>query len=298
MGIAAVVIWGSLFSVARSVIEQFGMLWSMSIANLLAGFIGLGIAAARPTGFRRVFSLSRAYLVVCGLLFVVYNVAVYLALQLAGSHDQVIEVSLINYLWPAITVVLMVPILGKRARITLLPSLAVALAGIYLGMRAGRNVSLAMLCDHLRTHPLPYILALLAALSWGFYSNLARRWAGDGGAVPLFLLVTGAALAIAAVAGEPFPSRPLTIRATIEMLYFTLCPTLLAYTLWDAGMRKGNIVPISSVSFFAPLISVLISCFYLHVPMSLKLAGACGLVIVGAVACKWSIIEPPQNPAA
>ena len=206
MGITAVVIWGSIFAITRSVIEQFGMLWSMSTANLVAGTIGLAIVATRPGGLNVIRNLPRAYLAGCGFLFLVYNASLYLALQLASDHSQVVEVTLVNYLWPAFTVVLMVPILGKRARITLLPGLALALFGIFLGMRAGSDVSLATMLDHLLTNPLPYLLGFVAALSWGLYSNLARHWGGtsDAGAVPLFLLATGAVLAAGAWPSKRF----------------------------------------------------------------------------------------------
>ena len=36
MGLVAILLWGSLFAITRSIIEQIGMLWSMAAANLIA----------------------------------------------------------------------------------------------------------------------------------------------------------------------------------------------------------------------------------------------------------------------
>jgi drug/metabolite transporter (DMT)-like permease len=140
-------------------------------------------------------------------------------------------------------------------------------------------------------------LALIAAMTWGLYSNLARRWAGhsQAGAVPWFLLATGLVLVIGAVLFEPLPTGRLRPRGAVELLYLAIGPTLLAYMFWDFGIRKGNIVAISSVSFLTPLISSAINCVYLGVSPGASLWLACGLVILGALVCKWSIRDEPDG---
>jgi drug/metabolite transporter (DMT)-like permease len=68
-------------------------------------------------------------------------------------------------------------------------------------------------------------------------------------------------------------------------------PTFLAYTFWDRAMRKGNIILVASFSYFTPLLSIIISSLYLQVVIKNNLWIACGLVIVGAVICKFSIVD-------
>ncbi len=298
LGIAAVVMWGSLVGIARSVFEQMGMLWSAAAISLISGGLGLGIAAVRSRGLTVFRGLPLRYLIGCGLLFIVNNVVFYIALKLAVDGGQVVEVGLVNYLWPALTLCLAVPVLGKRARPTLLPGLLVALGGTYLGMAAGDGISLAVMVKHLASNPLPYLLAFVGACAWGLYSNLSRRWAGasDRGAVPLFLLGTGVVLAAAAPFFEPLKDLTWTGRAVAELAYLTLFPTLLAYLFWDTAMRKGNLVLVSSISFFTPLISTVISCAYLGVAMGLQLWLACGMVIIGAIVCQYSVVDGPSRP--
>jgi len=135
----------------------------------------------------------------------------------------------------------------------------------------------------------------MAAVTWGLYSNLVRRWAGhtEGGAVPLFLLVTGLILTIIRLI---FPEESYwTPRVVLELLYMSVFPTFLAYIFWDRAMRKGNIILVVSLSYFTPLLSIVITSLYLGVVIKPTLWIACGLVIVGAVICKFSIVDKTQK---
>jgi len=75
-------------------------------------------------------------------------------------------------------------------------------------------------------------------------------------------------------------------------------PTFLAYLFWDRAMRKGKIILVASFSYFTPLLSIIISSLYLQVVIKPSLWIACGLVIVGAVICKFSIIDKAKKESA
>ena len=142
---------------------------------------------------------------------------------------------------------------------------------------------------------LPYLLAFMAAITWGLYSNLVRRWAGhtEVGAVPFFLLATGLVLTTIRFM---FPEESYwTPQVIVELLYMSVFPTFLAYTFWDRAMRKGKIILVVSLSYFTPLLSIVISSLYLQVVIKPTLWIACGLVIAGAVICKFSIIDKTQK---
>jgi len=81
----------------------------------------------------------------------------------------------------------------------------------------------------------------------------------------------------------------------VELLYMSIFPTFLAYFFWDRAMRKGNIILVASLSYFTPLLSIIISSLYLQVIIKPSLWIACGLVIAGAVVCKFSIIDKTQE---
>jgi drug/metabolite transporter (DMT)-like permease len=297
LGILAVLLWGSTIAAIRSVVEQLGALGAGGFANLIGGGLLCLVLAAQPGRLRRAVALPRQYLVGCGLLFVAYCPPLYLAMYWSATREQAVQVALINYLWPAMTLALSVPILRKRARPTLAPAICLALAGVYLAMAQGGAVSWQSFRHNIASNPWPYAMAFMAAALWALYSALSCRWAGNlsDTAVPFFLLATGLILVIAWWAEGATIRHPWTRRSVMELLYLALLPTLLAYWFWDVAMRKGNIILVTSLSFFIPLISTAMSCFYLGVAAGPSLWLACLLVVGGAVLCKLSILEPPRQ---
>jgi len=290
-GILAILFWGTTIAFSRSLTEQLGPLTAASWIYLLSGAWGCIYLISKPEGIKKTFQLPILYLIGCGALFVIYTLSLYLAVGLAFSREQVIEVSIINYLWPGLTLVFSLPILHKKGRITLIPGVVLAFSGFYLATVNSGMFSWEIFKGNFQVNYFPYLLAFVAAVSWGLYSNLVRRWAGhtEGGAVPLFLLVTG--LILTAIRFM-FPEESYwTPRVVAELLYMSVFPTFLAYFFWDKAMRKGKIILVASLSYFTPLLSIIISSLYLRVAVKANLWIACGLVITGAVICKFSIVD-------
>ncbi|HZK40114.1 MAG TPA: aromatic amino acid DMT transporter YddG [Atribacterota bacterium] len=294
-GIFAILFWGTTIAFSRSLTEQLGPLTAASWIYLLSGIWGCIYLISTPGGIKKTFQLPILYLIGCGALFVIYTVSLYLAVGLAFSREQAIEVSIINYLWPGLTLVFSLPILHKKAKLTLIPGMVLAFSGFYLATVNSGMFSWEVFKGNFQVNYLPYLLAFIAAISWGLYSNLVRRWAGhtEGGAVPLFLLVTGLILTTIRFI---FPEESSwTPRVLAELLYMSIFPTFLAYLFWDRAMRKGKIILVVSFSYFTPLLSIIISSLYLQVAIKNNLWLACGLVIAGAVICKFSIIDKTKK---
>jgi drug/metabolite transporter (DMT)-like permease len=294
-GILAILFWGTTIAFSRSLTEQLGPLTAASWIYLLSGIWGCIYLVSKPGRIKKPFQLPILYLIGCGALFVIYTVSLYLAVGLAFSREQVIEVSIINYLWPSLTLVFSLPILHKKGRITLIPGVVLAFSGFCLATVNSGMFSWEVFKGNFQVNYLPYLLAFLAAISWGLYSNLTRRWAGhtEGGAVPLFLLVTG--LVLTAIRFM-FPEESYwTPHVVAELLYMSIFPTFLAYFFWDKAMRRGNIILVASLSYFTPLLSMVISSLYLQVVVKANLWLACGLVIAGAIICKFSIIDKTKK---
>jgi len=294
-GMLAILFWGTTIAFSRSLTEQLGPLTAASWIYLLSGIWGCIYLISKPGGIKKTFQLPILYLIGCGALFVIYTVSLYLAVGLAFSREQVIEVSIINYLWPGLTLVFSLPILHKKGKITLIPGMVLAFSGFYLATVESGMFSWEVFKGNFQVNYFPYLLAFMAAASWGLYSNLVRRWAGhtEGGAVPLFLLVTGLILTTIRFV---FPEESSwTARVVAELLYMSIFPTFLAYFFWDRAMRKGKIILVASLSYFTPLFSIIISSLYLRVVIKTSLWTACSLVIAGAIICKFSIIDKTQK---
>jgi len=292
MGILAIVLWSTTIALSRSLAEEVGALRSGACIYLLGGTLGCFYEAVLRRRAGRLFRLPRAYLVGCGLLFVTYTACLYLAIGLSASRQQAIEVGIINYLWPGLTLLLAVPILRTKVRAAFPLGVALALAGAALASLRWGEYSWAALSENLRTNPWPYGLALVAAAAWALYSTLSRRWGGEaeGGAVPLFVLATGVVLAAVHYAlPEPVVW---SARAVGEILYMAALPTLLAYAFWDAAMRRGSVMLVAALSYLTPLLSTLISSAYLHVAIGWNVWAACALVVAGAFVCQRSVVKP------
>lgn len=74
--------------------------------------------------------LPTLYLWVGALLFVAYEVCFVLALGLARSRNEAIEVGMVNYLWPSLTVLMSAMAGRQRLNALMLGGLALALAGV------------------------------------------------------------------------------------------------------------------------------------------------------------------------
>jgi drug/metabolite transporter (DMT)-like permease len=205
------------------------------------------------------------------------------------------EIALVNYLWPSLTILFSLTLLKKRASVWLVPGTALALAGVFLVMTQGARVSWAAFADHLQGNPVAYALALAAAISWALYSNLTRRWSEpeSEGAVELFIPATGVML---------LALRLLTTETTAWSLkalgeaWGLAAVTTLAYLLWDASIRKGNVLLVFTCSYFTPLLSTVVSCVYLRVSPSPKLWIGCLLLLSGSL-ISWRSVSNRPVPA-
>jgi len=288
-GVGAIVLWSATVGLSRIVVEPLGAMTAGAAIYLLAGGLGCAGLLARATARRKVARLPRRYLLGCGGLFVVYTVCLYGAVGLAGGREQVLEVGVINYLWPGLTLVLSVPILHKRAHPALALAAILGFAGVVLATWPADGDGAADLAAHLRAGAWPYLLALAGAVTWALYSNLSRRWAGQaqGQAVPLFLLATGAVMAALRVAlGGGTQWSPGLVA---PLLFLAVGPALLAYVLWDTAMRRGNVTLVASAAYATPILSTALSCALIGVVPGAGLWIACALVAGGAVLCKLSI---------
>jgi drug/metabolite transporter (DMT)-like permease len=230
-------------------------------------------------------------LIGCGALFVLYMLALFVAVGMAADRYQVLEIGLLNYLWPALTILFSLLLLHKKGTFILVPGTLLALSGVFLVLTQGHPVSPASIIDNLSRNPTAYALGFMAALSWGLYSNLTRRWGGPpeaGGAVELFILVTGMVfLLFFWLTGEV---RVWTWRAGLEVTFMGLA-TALAYILWDLAMRRGDLVFVAACSYFTPLLSTLLSCLYLQVTAGVSLWLGCLLIVAGSLLSWLSVSD-------
>jgi len=290
LGIVAIILWSTTIAFNRSLTEQLGAFTSASLIYLLAGILGCGYQGLTGNIKDTVKSLAPRYVLSCGGLFVLYQLCLYTALELTGSRTQVLEVGLIHYLWPMLTLLFSIPILHMRAKVFVLPGAVIATAGVVLAMTQNQPISWQSFVGNVTQNGTPYLIGATAAASWALYSALSRKWGGNaqGGAVFIFMLVTGIALGLARFF-RPELAR-WTGRAVFELLFMGV-GSYLAYTFWDRAMRKGDMILVASCSYFTPLLSTVVSSLYLGIATGVKLWAGCACIIVGAIICRNAVAE-------
>ncbi|MBN2439232.1 MAG: aromatic amino acid DMT transporter YddG [Deltaproteobacteria bacterium] len=281
-GFGAILLWSMTIAVARSLSEQLGPVTAAAAVYGVAGMVSLARLACREANRRHIRHLPLNYLIGCGVLFVVYMLFLYLAIGLAANRQQVLEIGLLNYLWPVLMLLLSVALLRKAATLLLFPGTALALLGVFLVLTHGADVSWRTFVVHIGDNPAAYMLGLTAAAAWALYSVLTCKWAGGSaaGGVDLFLPVTAVVLLLICF-GVQEP-RTWSIRSIAEAICLGMA-TYAAYGLWDTAMRNGNLVLVAAGSYMTPFFSTVASCLYLTVVPGPGLWIGCGMLIAGTL---------------
>ena len=139
----AIILWGTLIVASRALCNQVGHMEAAALVYS-AAMICVVIQGSFSTSlWRQLASLPRKYLTVCGLLFTLYNVCFYCAVGWASTEEQVAAVAIVNYLWPPLTIVLSVPILRYRAKMSfVLAGSGIAFLGAALAVWSSAETNL------------------------------------------------------------------------------------------------------------------------------------------------------------
>jgi drug/metabolite transporter (DMT)-like permease len=289
-GFFAILLWSTSVALTRSVAEQIGTFSAGYLVCLTSGITGLTFFYCSGGSYAGIKALSKKYLFSGGMCFVFYILVFFLAVQLAANRYQVLQVGLLNYLWPFFTILFSLYFLNKKAHLMLMPATLLSILGIFLIISQGLSITWQGFTASIGSNPLAYGLALIGAVSWALYSNLASRLAGqDGGvAVSIFFLIAGIIFLLVRVLRTEQSNW--NIRVAMEILVMSLIVSL-SYNCWDSAMRKGNIILLAACSYFIPVLSTLVSCIYLKVAAGLSLWIGCVLIATGAFVSWISISE-------
>jgi drug/metabolite transporter (DMT)-like permease len=280
-GLVAVVLWSSTIGLIRSISELLGPTGGAAMIFSVSGIVAvLALGVPRPASFNRV------YLLVGGALFISYEIFLALSLGLARNRAQVLELGMINYMWPCLTIVLAVVLKQQKSSWALLPGAALSFLGLVWVIRGDDDASPAALVANLQSNPLAYTLAGSAALLWATYSVLTRKFGDGKSGVPLFLLGTALILWILYALG-PEPALHFTFGGVAQVLVMGVFMAT-AYSCWNHGIQKGNLTHLAVASYFTPVLSVLLASVWLSTIPSRAFWQGVAMVTLGSVICWWS----------
>lgn len=286
VGLVAVVLWSASVGLVRHVSELLG-----PTAGAATIFTVSGLFSVIALGIPRLRSLNPVYLYGGGFLFVAYEICFALSLGLARDRSQALELAMINYLWPCLTIVLAVIFRQHRGSWLLAPGVALCLGGVIWLMTGQAGWSAAALGRNMRLNPLAYALAGGAAITWAGYSVVTRQYGGGRSGVSLFLLVTGAVL-WARYGFVAEPQMRVTLLGTFLVLVLGAFSAA-AYSCWNIGVQRGNLAVLAALSYFTPVFSTLLASLWLGVRPGPAFWQGVAMVTAGSLLCWWSTRRGP-----
>ena len=276
VGLFAIVLWSMMFGFVRLTTQSFGpSLGSALIYSIAALFTYIGY---RPTPARK---LPLKFVLFSGGLFVFYESAITISIGLAASSEQTVELSLVNYLWPTMLVLLAALDSGSRASfVRSLPGAVVATVGVVLAVGGNNGLDWAAVAADIASNPLPFALTFAAAAAWSVYSVYSARFSEGCDGTAFFMGGVAVAMwVIFLLNGAPAPAQGVDVAALLSLAGAAGCIAA-GYACWGHGMLKGDMEKMSIGSYAAPLFSVIASTLILGV--SLTPLFWCGTIAVVA----------------
>lgn len=285
-GLAAILLWSTMIGMVRSISTALGpVVGAAAIYTAGAIFLRLLFRPASPRSARAV------YLLLGGALFVSYELCLSLSLGLALDDAQAMELGIVNYLWPCLTILLAGAMNGQRLRPWIVPGLVLCLSGIIRVVGGGSEWSLSSLSAGVASNPVVYALAFAGALLWALYCNVTRRLADGYNGVTVFFSATAAALwGLAVLGGEPLPMPSAQIWIEVAAAGAALGA---GYALWNVGMLRGDMPLLTTASYGGPLLSTAFAAAWLGAPLTPPFWQGAALVTAGSLLC-WRATRPAR----
>lgn len=275
IGLGAIGFWSTLalFTAMTGKVPPF---LTTALTFAIGGSVILLVAAMRGT-------LHRAKPTLASLALGIYgpfgDTALYFAaLKLAPPA----EANLIHYLWPLLIVLFAALLPGGKLQPRHLLGALLGLGALILliGGKLGAGAS--------ESAWLGYGLAFAGAFVWASYSVLSRLVA-DVPTESLGVTVLISAV-LATICHVAFETTVMPANATewIGIFGLGLGSMGFAFVCWDVGMKQGDVSFLGVASYAAPVLSTILLVITGFSPASWALAGACSLIVIGALIAKRS----------
>lgn len=286
-GCIAILSWSCLLGIARLVTESLGPVGGAAMLYTLSSVFLLIVV-----GIPKLSNFSPKYLILGGSMFICYEIFVALALGYANSRAQAIEVSIVNYLWPALTVLFAMRGSNKKPSWLLYPAVILAFVGVAWTVSGDNGLSLQQIMTNVNGNPVVYFMAFTGAVIWAVYCNLTQRQQSQHNAITLFFIATAVSLWVKfAVTDEP----DITFSwSAIGYLFASSALMAGGYGLWNIAIVGGNMVFLATLSYFTPIFSALFSSIILGVTLSQSFWSGVVMVTIGSLLC-WLVTKEKRE---
>ncbi|WP_142495143.1 aromatic amino acid DMT transporter YddG [Klebsiella pneumoniae] len=281
IGLIAILLWSAIVGLIKSVSEGFG-----PVAGAALIYTCSAVLLLFTLGFPKIKKFPVSYLIIGSVLFVCYELCLSLSLGFTHSGRQAIEVGMVNYLWPSMTILLAVIVNRQKTSPLIIPGVILAIVGIGRVLGGDGGFSLTEMMNNVMDNPLSYGLAFSGAVIWAIYCVVTQRIAQGNNGITLFFILTALTLWVKYLT-SPQPEFNLSWHAWISLMLAAMAMGF-GYAAWNVGILHGNVTVLAAASYFIPIISAVLAAFMLDSHLTLAFWQGTAMVSLGSLICWWS----------
>lgn len=280
IGLLAPVCWGLSVGMIRKVEEMAGMALGLFICYAIGAAL-----AALVFGYPKLSAFSKKYLLLGIPCSIVCSLCFTFSLQISAGGLQTVEVGMVNYLWPSLTIIAAVLFNGQKAKWYVAVGFLLSLLGLCLVLSGDAGFRPAETLARMRGNPAGYGLALMGAIAWALYCSATRAWGRGLNPTALVFTIDAAVFGTLVVTGA-VPGGGFTASGTLVCVVAG-CVMGGSYAVWTYGVQKGNMAVLAIASYFTPVLSCLFGALLLGASLSGGFWRGVSLVVAGSLVC-WA----------
>ena len=281
IGLMAILLWSAIVGLIKNVSEGFGPVGGAALI-----YSASAVLLIFTVGLPKLRTFPRSYLIIGSVLFVCYELCLSLSLGFTHSGRQAIEVGMVNYLWPSLTIVLAVIVNRQKNHPLIVPGVLLAVAGICRVLGGDQGFSFSEIAHNVMDNPLSYGLALSGAVIWAVYCVVTKKIANGSNGITLFFILTALTLWLKFLL-SPQPPFVLSPEVCISLALAAMAMGF-GYAAWNVGILHGNVTILAAASYFIPIISSILAAFILRSHLTVAFWQGTAMVSLGSLMCWWS----------
>lgn len=284
IGFSAILQWSTIIGLLKKVSSSIGA--DLAVLFMYSFSAVLLFALFRIPNLKQI---PRKYLFGATALFVVYEICFSYAIALAQNAQQAIEISLVNYLWPSMTILMLILFKELKFNKWVILGLGISLAGVFYIQTGNGAIDLATVISHMQSNPLSYGLAFIGASLWSLYCVMTKKYSQGHNPITLFFIATSAVLWLKMLVLHPEQFAQIVHIDATTLMYMLMVSTVtgLGYAAWNIGINRGNITMLVTLSYFSPIFSPIMSMWILQTPLSKTFWLGAIMVTLGSFVC-WT----------
>jgi len=266
----SIFVWASTATVTKLLLEDLN---SIQILCVSMFFASLTLLIANV--FLKKLSIIKQYKIKDYITFFLTGVigvfCYYLFLYLALFYLPAQEGFIINYLWPVMIIIFARILLKEKLTPKKLLAIILSFIGVAIVVTKGNFAEFDL------SNPLGVILAVLAAVSYGLFSVIVKKYTYDKTISMMFYCISAlvvSSLVMIVTSGVP------TLNA-IQILglgWMGIFTTAIGFTAWAFALKYGHTHKIANLAFVTPFLSLVY--IYLFLGEQINIYSVIGLIVI------------------